>query len=225
MSHVTLTPRQTSPHADGIRLECETSSSLGSPGPIIFTTAMFNAGGTDELSLFVGGNVVFKVSMSDLAVSGAGMLAPPAGPIVEILSGRLILKRAAATWPVAINDYLTANWFADLNPISLAIGNDGLQLEVQADGKRRIFRWAPVRIGGGDPVFRARWLELTVAPNSFSEVEIPIGNTTIRRVPLTDGTSVVESYLQRTTLAVESSRLVAERRDAGRAPRRHRLPR
>ena len=215
MSHVTLTPRQTSPHADGIRLECETSSSLGSPGPIIFTTAMFNAGGTDELSLFVGGNVVFKVSMSDLAVSGAGMLAPPAGPIVEILSGRLILKRAAATWPVAINDYLTANWFADLNPISLAIGNDGLQLEVQADGKRRIFRWAPVRIGGGDPVFRARWLELTVAPNSFSEVEIPIGNTTIRRVPLTDGTSVVESYLQRTTLAVESSRLVAERPSFG----------
>lgn len=215
MSQVTLIPRQTSPHADGIRIECETSSSLGSPGPVIFTTAMFNAGGTDKLSLFVAENLAFNVDVSDLAVSGAGMLAPPAGLIVEILSGRLIIKPAAATWPVAISDYLNENWFADLSPISLAIGNDGLQLEVQVGGKQRIFRWAPVRIGGVTPVVRARWLELTVAPSSFSEVDIPLGDETIHRVPLTDGTAVVESYLQRTALAVDSSRLVVERPSFG----------
>lgn len=214
MPQVILIPRQTGPQADGIRIECETSSPLGGPQPVAFNTALFNAGGSDNLALFVGGKEAFKVAVAALDVSGAGLLAARDGANVEILSGRLILKPIAGGWPQGIVDYLNENWFADLNVVSLAVGNDGLQLESNAGGPQ-IFRWTPVRITSGDPVFRARWLELKGASNSFPVDDIQIGGEPIRRVPLREGQAVVESYLQRTTLAVDSSRLVVERPNFG----------
>jgi WD40 repeat protein len=210
MSKVTLIPRRTSPHADGIQIRFEESSI----GPGLFKPQQPNL--TGDISLIVAGAeaAAFTVQATEVALSGACLLGNPNEDRYEILSGRLVIDKKDSDWPNPIKNYLADNWFEDLTVVAIAIGNDGLQLEVVDEGKTRIFRWSPVRVTADPSVVRVRWQELTDTAQSISLLDTELDTVGIRLARLKDapsreGAVVVERYLQRTDFPL--SKLTIER--------------
>jgi WD40 repeat protein len=212
MSKVTLIPRRTSPHADGIQIRFEASPI----GPGLFKPQQPTP--NSDISMIVAGAEAFKVSATEVALSGACLLGNPNEDRYEILSGRLVIDKKDSGWPDPIKNYLADNWFEDLTVVAIAIGNDGLQLEVDHGGKTRIFRWSPVRVTADPSVVRVRWQELTDTAQSISLLDTELDTVGIRLARLKDapsreGAVVVERYLQRTqrTDLVPLSKLTIER--------------
>lgn len=213
MSKVTLIPRRTSPHADGIQIQFNPASidpGLVKPQQLTLT---------GDILLSVAGKDAFRVPATEVVLSGACLLGDPnVVDQYEILSGRLVIVKPGAGWPDPIKNYLADNWFADLSVKAIAIGNDGLQLEVDDEGQTRTFRWSPVRVTEDPSVVRVRWQELTDTAQSISLLDSELDTVGIRLARLKDapsreGAVVVERYLQRTqrTDLVPLSKLTIER--------------
>ncbi len=212
MFQVTLIPRRTSPHADGIQIQFDSVPIV----PGLFKPQQLTL--TEDILLSVAGKDAFRVPATDVTLSGACLLGDPNGGPYEILSGRLVIGKKGSDWPDPIKNYLADNWFADLSVKAIAIGNDGLQLEVDDEGQTRTFRWSPVRVTADPSVVRVRWQELTDTAQSISLLDTELDTVGIRLAqlkyaPSGEGAVVVERYLQRTqrTDLVPPSKLTIER--------------